>query len=77
MDKDPEAKALEEGYSLPPSKKLHVPGVRPEPRPVANNVDAKKQLFEKLNLYHAAGLNDMGGVLDYQSYELDRAEEDL
>lgn len=68
-----EQKKLEELYGLPPSRKRLVPGgqqeqeARAEKLSQVNDINAKQQLYEHLNIVRATTTNDMGGILDYQT----------
>ena len=58
---------------MPPSSKWLVPGsqqekqLRDEKLSQVNDINAKQRLYEELNIAKTISMNDMGGVLDYQT----------
>jgi hypothetical protein len=63
----PEAdQTLKEQYRLPPSTKHIVPGQKKvRDARDQNQLNGKRQLYEKLSIDKFAGSRDYGGVLDY------------
>ena len=68
-----EQKKLEALYNLPPSSKWIAPGsqqqkqLREAQLSQVNDINAKQRLYEELNIAKTISMNDMGGVLDYQT----------